>query len=52
MWPVIYDVLVLGQARDPLEWFPFDVPGPLLGSASPDPELGAVGFVRGRVLPG
>jgi hypothetical protein len=25
---------------------------PLLGSATPDPDLGAAGFDRGQVLPG
>jgi hypothetical protein len=35
MRPVTYDESVLGQARDPLEWFPF---------GTPDLGLGAIGF--------
>jgi hypothetical protein len=30
MWPVIYDGLVSGQERDPLECFPFDMLAPLI----------------------
>jgi hypothetical protein len=53
MRPVIYDGSVSSQAWDPLEWFSFDTLAlPLSGSATPDPMLGIVGFVRGRVLSG
>lgn len=45
MRPVIYEGSV--SSRDPLEWFPFDTLGPLLGSATPDTKLSATGFVRG-----
>jgi hypothetical protein len=34
MWLAIYDELVWGQARDPLEWFPCDI---LSGFAMPTP---------------
>lgn len=52
MRPVTYGGSVSGQVRDPLEWFRFGSPGPLSNSAMPDLGLGAVGFVRGRVLLG
>jgi hypothetical protein len=41
---VIYDRSVSGQARDPLEWFPFDTPSPLSGSITPDSGLSVTGF--------
>jgi hypothetical protein len=50
--PVTYGGSVSGQVRDPLEWFRFGSPDPLSNSAMPDLGLGAVGFVRGRVLLG
>ena len=40
MWPVTYDEAGLGQARDPLEWFPIGMPN--LG-------LGAMGLYGGGV---
>lgn len=36
----------------PLEWFPYDMPHPASGSATPNPGLGAAMFDRGRVLLG
>jgi hypothetical protein len=48
MQSIIYDGPILDRARDPIEWFPSDTPGTLLGSAMPDPMLGDTGFVRGR----
>jgi hypothetical protein len=47
MRTVIYDNPVLGQARDPLRWFHFGMLGPLPGSATPDPGLGAAGVRLG-----
>jgi hypothetical protein len=44
---VIYDGSVSGHTQGPLEWFPFGTPDTLSGFATPDPELGATGFVRG-----
>jgi hypothetical protein len=42
----------LGRARDPLEWFPSDMPHPPVSFGHARPGLGAVGFDRGRVLSG
>jgi hypothetical protein len=50
MWTTIYGGSVSSQARNPLEWLPFGLPGPLSSSASPDPEFGASRFIRGRAL--
>jgi hypothetical protein len=52
MRTIIYDGSVLGQTWDPLEWFPFNTPVPLSGSATPDLGLDAAGFICGWVLPG
>lgn len=51
MMSIIYDESVLGQAWDPVEWFPFDTSSPLSGSTMPNDRLGAAGFVWGRVPP-
>jgi hypothetical protein len=47
MLSVTYDGSVSGQMRDPLEWFSFGAPSPLSGSATPNPRLSVVEFVRG-----
>jgi hypothetical protein len=52
MRPTTYGGLVSGQARNPLEWFPFGSRGPLCCFATPDPRLGALGFIWGQVLSG
>jgi hypothetical protein len=51
MWPVTHDGSVSSQAMDPLKWFPFSTPSPLLDSATRDPGLGAAGLVQGWVRP-
>jgi hypothetical protein len=47
MRPIIYDGLVLDRVQDPLEWFPFDTPNPLLGSACSTLGSGPWGLSEG-----
>jgi hypothetical protein len=52
MWLVTFDGSASSQARDPLEWFPFDMFVPLSGSVVPVPKLSAIGIHTEQVLSG
>jgi hypothetical protein len=52
MRAIIFGGSVWGQARDPLEWFPFDMPDPPVRLSTPEPGLGAARFDQGQVLSG